>query len=95
MERMSEHTGLNSSYQLHITADCTNKGKKGSKTKGSRHTEADRCPYVLDIAKSGYLFHSFSGGMMNYRLERLSLRLNIKTVSPGMGISGPETFLSL
>ena len=43
MERMSEHTGPISSYQLLITAACTN---TGSKMKGSH--------LYLDIAKSGY-----------------------------------------
>ena len=43
MERMSEHTGLISSYQLLITAACTN---TGGKMKGSRHRAADRCPFV-------------------------------------------------
>ena len=43
MERMSEHTGLISSYQLLITAACTN---TGSKTKGSHSRAADLCPFV-------------------------------------------------
>ena len=44
MERMSEHTGLISSYQLLITAACTNTGRK---MKGSHSRAADRCPFVL------------------------------------------------
>ena len=43
MERMSEHTGLISSYQLLITAACTN---TGDKMKGSRPKAAGRCPFV-------------------------------------------------
>ena len=44
MERMTEHTGLISSYQLLITAACTN---TGGKMKGSHPRPADRCPFVL------------------------------------------------
>ena len=44
MERMSEHTGLISSYQLLITAACTN---TGGKMKGSHPRAADQCPFVL------------------------------------------------
>ena len=44
MERMSEHTELISSYQLLITAACTN---TGGKMKGSHPRAADRCPFVL------------------------------------------------
>ena len=44
MERMSEHTCLISSYQLLITAACTNTGVK---MKGSHSRAADRCPFVL------------------------------------------------
>ena len=44
MERMSEHTGLISSYQLLITAACTN---TGGKMKGSLSRAADHCPFVL------------------------------------------------
>ena len=43
MERMSEHTGLISSYQLLITAACTN---TAGKMKGSHPRAADRCPFV-------------------------------------------------
>ena len=43
MKRMSEHTGLISSYQLLITAACTN---TGGKMKGSYSRAADRCPFV-------------------------------------------------
>ena len=43
MERMSEHTGLISSYQLLITAACTN---TGSKMRGSHSRAADWCPFV-------------------------------------------------
>ena len=44
MERMSEHTGLISSYQLLITAACTN---TGGKMKGCHSRAADRCPFVV------------------------------------------------
>ena len=44
METMGEHTGLISSYQLLITAACTN---TVGKMKDSRHRAADRCPFVL------------------------------------------------
>ena len=43
MECMSEHTGLISSYQLLITAACTN---TGGKMKGSHTRAADRCSFV-------------------------------------------------
>ena len=43
MERMSEHTGLISSYQLLITAAWTN---TGGKMKGSHSRAADLCPFV-------------------------------------------------
>ena len=42
-ERMSGHTGLISTYQLLITAACTN---TGGKMKGSHPRAADRCPFV-------------------------------------------------
>ena len=51
MERMSEHTGLISSYQLLITTAQTNTGGK----------------MYLDIAKSGYLFYGYSGGVLYHR----------------------------
>ena len=44
MKCMSEHTDLISSYQLLITAACTN---TGGKMKGSHPRAADRCPFVL------------------------------------------------
>ena len=43
MERMSEHTGLISSYQLLSTAACTHTGRK---MKGSHSRAADLCPFV-------------------------------------------------
>ena len=43
MERMSEHTGVITSYQLLITAACTN---TGGKMKGSHPRAADLCPFV-------------------------------------------------
>ena len=58
MERMSEHTDRISSYQLFITAACIN---TGSKMKGSRPRAA--MSMYIDIVKSGYLFHGYSGGM--------------------------------
>ena len=50
MERMSEHTGLVSSYQSLITAACTNTGgwkaAAPEQMKGSRPRADDRCPFV-------------------------------------------------
>ena len=43
MERMSEHTGLISSYQLLITAACIN---TSGKMKGSHSRASDRWPFV-------------------------------------------------
>ena len=43
MGRMNEHTVLISSYQLLITAACTN---TGGKMKGGRPRAADLCPFV-------------------------------------------------
>ena len=43
MERMSEHTGLISSYQPLITAACSN---TGGQMKSSHSRAADRCPFV-------------------------------------------------
>ena len=60
MERMSEHTGRISSYQLLITAAFTN---TGSRMKGSRPEQLVGAHLYLDISKSGYLFHGISGGM--------------------------------
>ena len=60
MERMSEHTRLISSYQLLITAACTN---TGGKMKGSHSRAADRYPFVPDIAKLGYFFHALGNVM--------------------------------
>ena len=45
---MSEHTGLINSYQLLITAACTN---IGGKMKGSRTRAADWCPCVPRYSK--------------------------------------------
>ena len=45
MERMSEHTGLISSYQLLITAACTN---TGGKMQGSHPRAAD---WYLDLSQ--------------------------------------------
>ena len=49
MARMSEHTGLIRTYQLLITAACTN---TSSKMKGCRARAADRCPFVHRHSKS-------------------------------------------
>ena len=62
MGRMSDHTGLISSYQLLITAACTN---TGGKMKGSHPEQLTGAHLYLDTAKSGYLFHGYSGGMHN------------------------------
>ena len=43
MKRMSEYTGIISSYQFLITAACTN---TGSKMKGKHSRAADWCPFV-------------------------------------------------
>ena len=43
MERLNEHTGLMSSYQLLVIAACTN---TGGKMKGSRSRTADWCPFL-------------------------------------------------
>ena len=59
MERMSEYTGLMSSYQFLINADCTN---TGGKMKGSHPRAAGRCPCV-PRHNLGYLFQGCSGGM--------------------------------
>ena len=59
MERMSEHTGLISSYQLHITAACT----QVARWKAATPEQLTGAHLYLDIAKSGYLFHGYSGGM--------------------------------
>ena len=49
MRRMSEHTGLIRSYQLLVTAACTN---TSGKMKGWRARAADRCPFVHRNSKS-------------------------------------------
>ena len=60
MELLSEYTGFISSYQLLITAACTN---TGSKMKGSSPEQLTGDNLYLDIAKPGYLFHGYSSGM--------------------------------
>ena len=60
MERMSEHTGLISSYQLLITAACTN---TAARWKADAPEQLTGAHLYLDIAKSGYLFHGYAGGM--------------------------------
>ena len=47
MKRMSEHTGLISSYQLIITAACTN---TGSKMKAATPEQLTGAHLYLDIA---------------------------------------------
>ena len=47
MERMSEHTGLISSYQLLITAACTN---TGGKIKGSHPEHLTGAHLYLDYS---------------------------------------------
>ena len=58
MECMSEHTGLISSYQLLVIAACTDTRWKAAPTE-----QLTGAHLYLDIAKSGYLFHGFAGGM--------------------------------
>ena len=60
MERMSEHAGLISSYQILITAACRN---TACKTKGNHPEQLTGALLYLDIAKSGYLFDGYSCGM--------------------------------
>ena len=60
MERMSEHTGLISSYQLLIIVACTN---TGGKMKGSHPEQVTGGHLYIDIAKSGYLFHAVGNVM--------------------------------
>ena len=60
MERMREHTGLISSYQLLITATCT---KTGGKMKGTPE-QLTGAHFYLDIPKSGYLFHAVGNVMI-------------------------------
>ena len=62
MECMNEHTGLISSYQLLITAACTN---TGGKMKGNHPEQLTGAHLYLDIAKSGYLFHAVGNVMGN------------------------------
>ena len=66
MERMSKHTGLISSYQLLITAACTNPGYK-HRQQDVRQPLKSSWPVPIctkTIAKSGYLFHAV-GNVMN------------------------------
>ena len=63
MERISEHTGLISSYQLLITAACTN---TGGKMKDSRHRAADRCPFVLRHSLLSQVTSFMQLGMLCY-----------------------------
>ena len=60
MECMREQTGLISSYQLLITAACTN---TGGKMKGSHPEQLTGAHLYLDIAKSGYLLHAVGNVM--------------------------------
>ena len=69
MERMSEHTGLISSYQLLITAACTN---TGGKMKGSHSRAADQCPFVLGHSSSQVT--SFIQLGMLWELTKISQR---------------------
>ena len=59
---MSEHMGLISSYQLLITAACTNTGGRWKAATPKHLTGAH---LYLDIAKSGYLFHEVGNVMCN------------------------------
>ena len=70
---MSEHTGLINSYQLLITAACTNTDGKMKTTTLEQLTGAH---LYLNIANSGYPFHGYSGGMASLGLSELTLMLH-------------------
>ena len=86
MERMSEHTGLISSYQDLITAACTN---TGGKMKGSHSRAADRCPFVprhslsqvTSFMQLGMLWRGFILSALNKRLSKQSRRWWFETPS--------------
>ena len=61
MERMSEHTGLISSYQLLITAACTK--TQAARWKAATPEQLTGAHLYLDIAKSGYLFRAVGNVM--------------------------------
>ena len=64
------HTWAHGPYQLLITAACT---KTGPNMKGSRPEQLTGAHLYLDIAKSGYLLHCFSGGMLKCSEETMYL----------------------
>ena len=89
----SEHTCLISSYQLLITAACTN---TGGKMKGSHSRAADRCPFVLR--------HSLSQ-VFSFMHLRMACSLRVQTSFMNMlkimllsahyrGLSGRKCLLS-
>ena len=60
MERMGEHTGLISSYQLLITAAVQT---QAARWKAATPEQLTGAHLYLDIAKSGYLFHAVGNVM--------------------------------
>ena len=60
MERMSEHTGLVSSYQLLITAACKT---QAARWKAATPEQLTGAHLYLDIVKSGYIFHAVGNVM--------------------------------
>ena len=78
MERMSEHTGLISSYHLLITAACTN---TGGKMKGSHSRAADRCPLVLRHSLSQVTSFMHLGMLWNVALIDSLQKCMVRLVS--------------
>ena len=68
MECIGEHTGLISSYQLLITATCTN---TGGKMKGNHSRAAHRCPFVPRHSLSQVTFFMQLGMLWEIFLARL------------------------
>ena len=81
MKHLSEHTGLISSYQLLITAACTN---TGGKMKGSHSRAADRCPFVPRHSLSQVTFFMQLGMLWNM----VSLFLHTQMIFSNCDISG-------
>ena len=70
MERMNEHTGLISSYQLLVTDACTN---AGGKMNGLQPEQLTGAHLYLDISRSGYLFHAIGNVMVPAQKAAVSL----------------------
>ena len=60
MERMNEHTGLISSYQLLIIAVVQT---QAARWKAATPEQLTGAHLYLDISKSGYLFHAVGNVM--------------------------------